>query len=202
MTQIHTTAIVSHGNLNSHVCFVDARFNLKISDYGLPFFRKAKFLQPPKLSSDQEDLANSELYLWRAPELLRMVMPPQGTQVRKIDHFEAQFSPWCLPMLVTRYFSFRLNLWADAVTRLSLLRILCTIHSTRSAEHDRFKQSISFHLISAIKIELQAWADTRENTVCKSIRWDLTAHLFQSLNPLIHFLPFANWQLPISKIKF
>ena len=89
MTQIHTTAIVSHGNLNSHVCFVDARFNLKISDYGLPFFRKAKFLQPPKLTSDQEDLANSELYLWRAPELLRMVMPPQGTQVRNIDHFEA-----------------------------------------------------------------------------------------------------------------
>ena len=40
-----------------------------------------------------------------------------------------------------------------------------TIHSTRSAEHDRFKQSISFHIVSAIKIEFQAWADTRENTV-------------------------------------
>ena len=68
-------------------------------------------------------------------------------------------------MLVTRYLSFRLNLWADAVTRLNLLRILCRVHSFRSAEHDRFKQSISFHLVSAIKNELQAWADTRENTV-------------------------------------
>ena len=76
-----------------------------------------------------------------------------------------QYSLWYLPMLVTRYLSVRLNLWADAVARLNLLRILYTVHSTRSAEHDRFKQSISFHLISAIKIELQAWADTRENTV-------------------------------------
>ena len=76
-----------------------------------------------------------------------------------------QYSLWYLPMLVTRYLSFRLNLWADAVTRLNLLRILYTVHSTRSAEHDRFKQSISFHIVSAIKIELQAGADTREHTV-------------------------------------
>ena len=54
-------------------------------------------------------------------------------------------------MLVSRYLLFRLNLWVDAVTRLNLLRILCTVHSTRSAEHDRFKQSISFHIISAIR---------------------------------------------------
>ncbi|OQV13654.1 Atrial natriuretic peptide receptor 1 [Hypsibius exemplaris] len=80
MTQIHTSPIVSHGNLNSHICFIDARFTLKIADYGLPYFRKAKLLQPPKLTADQEDLANSEIYLWRAPELLRTVMPPQGTQ--------------------------------------------------------------------------------------------------------------------------
>ena len=80
-------------------------------------------------------------------------------------HIIVQYSLWYLPMLVTRYLSFRLSLWADAVTRLNLLRILFTVHSTRSAEYDRFKQSISFHLISAIKIELPAWADTRENTV-------------------------------------
>ena len=80
-----------------------------------------------------------------------------------------QYSLWYLPMLVTRYLSCRLNLWADAVTRLNLLRILCTVHNTRSAKHDRFKQSISFHIVSAIKIELQAWADTRENTVL--VKW-------------------------------
>ena len=90
------------------------------------------------------------------------------------NFFVTHYSLWYLPMLVTRYLSFLLNLWADAVTRLNLLRILCTVHSTRSAEHDRFKQSISFHIISAIKIELQAWADTRENTV---ISWSLEFYL-------------------------
>ena len=69
--------------------------------------------------------------------------------------YTVQCSLWYLPLLVTRYLSFRLNLWADTVTRLNLLRKVYTVHSTRSAEHDRFKQSISFHIMSAVKIELQ-----------------------------------------------
>ena len=55
------------------------------------------------------------------------------------------------------------RIWNFWLTRLNLLRILYTVHSTRSAEHDRFKQSISFHIGSEVRIERQAWADAREN---------------------------------------
>ena len=104
-------------------------------------------------------------------ELQSVFIYKRTTQLmRKTHNLWIQYSLWYLSMLVTRYSFFRLNLWADAVTRLNLLRILCTVHSTWSAEHDRFKQSISFHLISAIKIQLPAGADSRENTVYVKIR--------------------------------
>ncbi|OWA49808.1 Atrial natriuretic peptide receptor 2 [Hypsibius exemplaris] len=71
MTQIHTSPVVSHGNLNSHTCLIDSRFTLKITDYGLPFFRKRSDLAQPKLTPDEEQQRNYEFLLWRAPELLR-----------------------------------------------------------------------------------------------------------------------------------
>ena len=66
-----------------------------------------------------------------------------------------------------------------------------TVHSTRSAEHDWFKQSISFHLISAIKIELQAWADTRENTVYGFSFRCVTYHIFYTYTTLQKELSFS-----------
>ena len=100
-------------------------------------------------------------FCWKKEKKIHM----SWSTCREQPSFAVQYSLWYLPMLVTRYLSFRLNLWADAVTRLNLLRTVYTVHNTRSAEHDRFQQSISSHITSAIKIELQAWADTRENTV-------------------------------------
>ncbi|OQV23021.1 Atrial natriuretic peptide receptor 1 [Hypsibius exemplaris] len=85
MSFIHTSPIISHGNLNGHVCLIDTRFTLKISDYGLPFFRNAAYLMPyrPHDHPDQ----SVELLLWRAPELLRQSMPPQGTQKGDVYSF-------------------------------------------------------------------------------------------------------------------
>ncbi|OQV18934.1 Atrial natriuretic peptide receptor 1 [Hypsibius exemplaris] len=86
MTYLHGTPICSHGYLNSHTCLVDARFTLKISDYGFPFFRKPADLQPPR-ASDVDAQRQYETLLWRAPELLRQLMPPEGTQKGDVYSF-------------------------------------------------------------------------------------------------------------------
>ncbi|OQV12260.1 Atrial natriuretic peptide receptor 1 [Hypsibius exemplaris] len=84
MTVLHTSPIVSHGNLTSHSCLIDSRFSLKISDYGLSFFRDPADLLPPKNldtpPAENESSPNYERLLWRAPELLRQIMPAKGTQ--------------------------------------------------------------------------------------------------------------------------
>ncbi|OQV12261.1 Atrial natriuretic peptide receptor 1 [Hypsibius exemplaris] len=85
MTYLHTSPIVSHGNLNSHTCLIDGRFTLKISDYGLPFFRKPEDLLPPRPTETVQ--RSYELLLWRAPELLRQVMPVEGTQKGDVYSF-------------------------------------------------------------------------------------------------------------------
>jgi serine/threonine protein kinase len=45
MTFLHSTDIKVHGNLKSSNCLVDSRWQLKITDYGLPMF-KSKQLKP------------------------------------------------------------------------------------------------------------------------------------------------------------
>ncbi|XP_055349308.1 atrial natriuretic peptide receptor 1-like isoform X2 [Paramacrobiotus metropolitanus] len=84
MAHLHSTAIGSHGHLNSHVCLVDTRFTLKISDYGTPCFRKPAELQPFKKADVERDY---EPLLWRAPELLRQIMPAAGTQKGDVYSF-------------------------------------------------------------------------------------------------------------------
>ncbi|OQV12254.1 Atrial natriuretic peptide receptor 1 [Hypsibius exemplaris] len=76
MTHLHGSPIQSHGNLSSLTCLVDVRFTIKISDYGLSFFRSRADLQP--FSGKDADRQLSNLF-WRAPELLRQVMPAKGT---------------------------------------------------------------------------------------------------------------------------
>lgn len=78
MNYLHSTPIHSHGNLSAYTCMLDARFMLKISDYGLLFFRDGKDLLPLKESDSERNFTH---LLWRAPELLRQIMPPNGTQV-------------------------------------------------------------------------------------------------------------------------
>ena len=78
MTYLHASSLISHGNLSSHVCLVDSNFVLKISDYGMDYFRREKDLRPLLNGEEDRDIS---LLFWRAPELLRTVMPPGGTQV-------------------------------------------------------------------------------------------------------------------------
>ncbi|XP_055329216.1 atrial natriuretic peptide receptor 1-like [Paramacrobiotus metropolitanus] len=84
MTYLQGTAIESHGNLTAHTCLIDSRFMLKITDFGLNSFREIRDLDPP--SEDQND-RHFDLLLWRAPELLRQVMPIKGSQVGDVYSF-------------------------------------------------------------------------------------------------------------------
>ncbi|GFO22234.1 hypothetical protein PoB_004873900, partial [Plakobranchus ocellatus] len=72
MNYIHSTALISHGNLKSSNCLVDSRWVVKISDFGLNKF-KAKQEIPY-----HGEHANYKRFLWTAPELLRMEKPPLG----------------------------------------------------------------------------------------------------------------------------
>ncbi|XP_068903394.1 retinal guanylyl cyclase 2 isoform X4 [Tenebrio molitor] len=47
MKYLHSTPIRVHGYLTSRNCVIDARWVLKVADYGLPAFYEAQGLQPP-----------------------------------------------------------------------------------------------------------------------------------------------------------
>ncbi|XP_055357823.1 atrial natriuretic peptide receptor 2-like [Paramacrobiotus metropolitanus] len=75
LTYIHNTVLEHHGRLTSRCCFIDKRFLLKISDYGLPSFYNAG-----------RQLGSADL-LWTAPELLRAkdhVTPTQEADIFSI----------------------------------------------------------------------------------------------------------------------
>ncbi|XP_033100720.1 speract receptor-like [Anneissia japonica] len=65
MIYLHSTSILSHGNLKSTNCVVDNRWVLQVTDYGLHEFKQGQ---------DQEDndpRIKAKNLLWRAPEHLR-----------------------------------------------------------------------------------------------------------------------------------
>ncbi|OQV23376.1 putative Atrial natriuretic peptide receptor 2 [Hypsibius exemplaris] len=88
MNFLHTSPILSHGNSSSLTCLIDMRFTLKISDFGLPFFRNPLDILPYQKSDKN---SNNERWLarllWRAPELLRQGQLPQGTQKGDVYSF-------------------------------------------------------------------------------------------------------------------
>ncbi|CAD6995966.1 unnamed protein product [Ceratitis capitata] len=63
MRYLHASPVRVHGTLTSRNCVVDARWVLKITDYGLPSFYEAQSLLPPTRTAKE--------LLWTAPELLR-----------------------------------------------------------------------------------------------------------------------------------
>jgi guanylate cyclase, other len=67
MTYLHSTKVVSHGDLSAHTVLIDSRFVTKITDYGMGYFRPSENLSPP----DEDDKRDFAGLLWRAPELLR-----------------------------------------------------------------------------------------------------------------------------------
>ncbi|GAU88432.1 hypothetical protein RvY_01134-3 [Ramazzottius varieornatus] len=77
MHYLHGSVIISHGLLSARNCLVDNRFMVKISNYGIRTFVPSVDFQPLEKSDEGRDF---KLLLWRAPELLRQVMPPRGTQ--------------------------------------------------------------------------------------------------------------------------
>lgn len=86
MTYLHASALISIGNLTSHTCLIASNFILKISEYGLYFFRTEEDLSvvyDPGNDDEAVEERNFESLLWRAPELMRQRMPPTGTQVRQ-----------------------------------------------------------------------------------------------------------------------
>uniref|UniRef100_A0A0N4Z4T1 Guanylate cyclase n=1 Tax=Parastrongyloides trichosuri TaxID=131310 RepID=A0A0N4Z4T1_PARTI len=67
---LHNSSIGLHGNLNSRNCLVDERWQVKLSDFGLPFIR---CYETPKIE-DQ---------IWTAPEVLRgdVVIPTKTSDI-------------------------------------------------------------------------------------------------------------------------
>nr|KAG5687633.1 hypothetical protein BaRGS_008116 [Batillaria attramentaria] len=83
MAYLHGTEIRSHGNLKSTNCVVDSRFVVKITDFGLHYFRTN-----PEASEEESAYRNFHNKLWTAPELLRMhSRPPEGTQKGDVYSF-------------------------------------------------------------------------------------------------------------------
>ncbi|KAL1375679.1 hypothetical protein pipiens_004604 [Culex pipiens pipiens] len=81
MRYLHGSPIRVHGSLSSRNCVVDARWVLKITDYGIPGFFEAQGLVAPTKSA--KDL------LWTAPEALRAAKgyPRCGTQAADVYSF-------------------------------------------------------------------------------------------------------------------
>ncbi|XP_034239013.1 uncharacterized protein LOC117643935 [Thrips palmi] len=80
MKYLHSTPIKVHGRLSSRNCVVDARWVLKITDFGLPCFYEAQGITPAP--QDARDL------LWTAPELLRdEALRRKGTQPGDVYSF-------------------------------------------------------------------------------------------------------------------
>lgn len=80
MLYLHSsTEIKSHGNLKSSNCVIDSRWVLKITDFGLNTFRSKQ----GTISSIETEPCNN--LLWRAPELLRLNIPPTSRGSQKGD---------------------------------------------------------------------------------------------------------------------
>ncbi|XP_053981020.1 uncharacterized protein LOC128877602 isoform X2 [Hylaeus volcanicus] len=80
MRYLHGTPARVHGYLTSRNCVIDARWVLKVTDYGLPAFYEAQnIVSPTKTARD---------LLWTAPELLRHPnMRKKGTQAGDVYSF-------------------------------------------------------------------------------------------------------------------
>jgi len=83
MLHLHQTDIKSHGALKSSNCVVDARWVLKITDFGLNTFRSRQ----GTFNSLESEPANN--LLWKAPELLRLknIQPTARTQKADVYSF-------------------------------------------------------------------------------------------------------------------
>ncbi|XP_071098571.1 atrial natriuretic peptide receptor 1-like [Haliotis cracherodii] len=82
LAYLHSSEVKSHGNLKSTNCVVDSRFVVKVTDFGLHYFRHVEVAE----EDNKYQFYNSKL--WTAPELLRMMCrPPEGSQKADVYSF-------------------------------------------------------------------------------------------------------------------
>ncbi|XP_058056050.1 uncharacterized protein LOC131207454 [Anopheles bellator] len=81
MRYLHASPLRVHGSLSSRNCVVDARWVLKITDYGMLSFYEAQGIPPPARTAKE--------LLWTAPEALRdsKGYPRGGTQAADVYAF-------------------------------------------------------------------------------------------------------------------
>lgn len=70
LSYLHRSDLKFHGNLKTSNCLITARWQLKITDFGLHQYRK-KASQPPPPSNESSRQSYFRNKLWLAPELLR-----------------------------------------------------------------------------------------------------------------------------------
>lgn len=113
MRYLHSSPMRVHGKLTSRNCVVDARWVLKITDYGIMHFNEIQGITPPpktakrkkhrsiydnsfitldsKLSTHFINCSNhfiiSTELLWSSPEQLRSPKGPKGTQASDVYSF-------------------------------------------------------------------------------------------------------------------
>nr|CAH7740874.1 unnamed protein product [Callosobruchus chinensis] len=93
MRYLHSTPIRVHGYLTSRNCVIDARWVLKVTDYGLPAFYESQGIHPPAKTARGKPSSVTLLYivpelLWTAPELLRhSSLRKKGTQPGDVYSF-------------------------------------------------------------------------------------------------------------------
>ena len=66
---IHYSALTCHSRLTSKCCYVDARFVLKVADYGLPSFFE---LSVAEMWASKREVNYYADMLWTAPEQMRV----------------------------------------------------------------------------------------------------------------------------------
>jgi len=62
MRYLHSSPIRIHGYLTSRNCVIDARWVLKITDYGLPAFYEAQNITPPTKTARGKDSSCSVVH--------------------------------------------------------------------------------------------------------------------------------------------
>ncbi|GAU89236.1 hypothetical protein RvY_01811-1 [Ramazzottius varieornatus] len=68
MIYLHSSPVGTHSRLTSHCCYIDSRFTLKITDYGIPTI----FTQTlSEFWTSKRSPSHANSLLWTAPEVLR-----------------------------------------------------------------------------------------------------------------------------------
>ncbi|XP_050723096.1 uncharacterized protein LOC127001905 isoform X2 [Eriocheir sinensis] len=109
MRYLHGSLLRHHGRLTSRNCVIDARWVLKVTDYGLPGIYEYQNLSQP--NRPLRDL------LWKAPELLRdESLMAKGTQAADVfslaiimQEVVVRGAPYCMVQLTTQEIIARLK---------------------------------------------------------------------------------------------